>query len=712
MPSSPSKDASVLPDHTTPRQSQLDLPLGNIRGIDAIGAKSLARLNLFTAGDLLYHLPVRWEDRSSFRSIGQLAADEYVTLCGAISSVSSRRPNQRICITEAIIRDDTGVVKLIWFNQPYVEKAIQPLVAKRARIIVYGQVRISGWSPEIVSPEWEEAGDPSDSLSMGRLVPIYRTTHGIRQTRIRKYVSIALERLTGSVADSLPAAIRNEQQLIELDVALRSIHFPASSEALTNARRRLIFDEFFLFQCGIALKRRRGNIYNSSVVLRVEAAEIASRLARLAPFALTGAQVRAIDEISTDVRSGHVMNRLLQGDVGSGKTVIALAAMLMAVDNGRQAALMAPTEILAQQHALVLKRLLANENIHVALSTGSQTRKQRNELQQWITAKEPCIVVGTHALIQQGVEFSDLGLVIVDEQHRFGVLQRQALALKGSSPHILVMTATPIPRTLTLTVYGDLDVSVLDELPPGRKPIVTHWKRKDRRDHVYNAARQLLSSGRQAYVVCPLIEESEKLQVASATELAEEIAGGLLPEFRVGLLHGQMRPDEKERVMLQFKEHTVDILVSTTVIEVGIDVPNASIIIIEDADRFGLAQLHQLRGRVGRGQHASYCILIAEPKTDVGRARLEIMTQTRDGFVVANEDLRLRGPGEYAGIRQSGLPEFTIGDIVRDGELLAACRVAAFNLIDRDPELDFPEHLRLKSAIERQQSARSLAHVS
>ena len=386
--------------------------------------------------------------------------------------------------------------------------------------------------------------------------------------------------------------------------------------------------------------------------------------------------------------------------------------MLMAVENDCQAALMAPTEILAQQHAIVLRRLLEPLGLSVELALGSLTAKEKAGVRERLVSGQSRLAVGTHALIQEGVEFARLGLIIIDEQHRFGVLQRQALRKKGERPHVLVMTATPIPRTLTLTLYGDLDVSILDELPPGRKPIATHWKTSEKREQVYAAARKLLAEGRQVYIVCPLIEESEKLQAKSATQLSEHIANDIFPQYRVGLLHGQMKPDEKDSVMTRFKARELDILVSTTVIEVGIDVPNASVILIEDADRFGLSQLHQLRGRVGRGEYASFCILIAEPKTEDGRARMEIMTQTRDGFRIAEEDLRLRGPGEFYGTKQSGMPELILGDILRDMDILTETRETAFQLVESDPTLTKPQHRALRRALERTRLGTELISVS
>jgi ATP-dependent DNA helicase RecG len=412
------------------------------------------------------------------------------------------------------------------------------------------------------------------------------------------------------------------------------------------------------------------------------------------------------------MESGRPMNRLLQGDVGSGKTVVALAALLMSVENGYQATLMAPTEILAQQHAIVLRRLLEPLGIPVTLCLGRHGTKKKESIAAEIASGEAPVVVGTHALIQESVQFKNLGLAIIDEQHRFGVLQRQALHKKGVAPHVLVMTATPIPRTLTMTLYGDLDTSFIRELPPGRKPIKTYWKPRSEAGNVYAAADRLLEEGRQAYIVCPLVEESEKLQAKAATQLAQHIRTDVYPHRRVGLLHGQMPAEEKDAVMQQFQAHELDVLVATTVIEVGIDVPNASVMIIEDADRFGLAQLHQLRGRVGRGEHSSYCILLADPKTEEGRIRMEVMTKTDDGFRIAEADLQLRGPGEILGTRQSGLPELYIGDLLHDSALMEEARKAAFTLVAHDPDLARPEHAALRKALGRAQMGFELAHVS
>ncbi len=703
-----------MPDtqHPTPNTSRLDDSLRLLKGVGPGAATALEKLNLRTVGDILRHIPRRWEDRTNFRSVADVQSGEFVTVCGIVIAVSTSYPKPKMAITKVLIDDDGAALTLTWFNQTYIERTFNALKLSRKPIVVYGQAKRAGWTVEIANPEWEELGEEGDALGANRIVPIYPATEGVRQIRLRKLVWEALQNYSDAIDETLPADIILRHNLVGARHAARNIHFPDSEADLVASRRRLIFEEFFLLQVLLAVRRKANSHETHGIHFALSSEKLKADLAQIVPFQLTKAQQRSIEEIARDVTSGHAMNRLLQGDVGSGKTMVALAAILMAVENGYQAALMAPTEILAQQHAIVLRRLLEPIGLAVELSIGSQTAKEKREIRERLLGGQSRVAVGTHALIQEGVEFAKLGLAIIDEQHRFGVLQRQALARKGQRPHILVMTATPIPRTLTLTLYGDLDVSILDELPPGRKPITTHWKAQDKRNQVYAAAQRLLNEGRQVYVVCPLVEESEKLQAKSATQLSEHIANEVFPQYRVGLLHGQMKPDEKDAIMAQFKKHELDILVSTTVIEVGIDVPNASVIIIEDADRFGLAQLHQLRGRVGRGQHASFCILMAEPKTEDGRARMEVMTATQDGFKISEEDLKLRGPGEFYGTRQSGLPELYIADIVRDMDILTETRETAFALVESDPQLRNPENQPLRRALERAKVGFDLINVS
>ena len=465
-------------------------------------------------------------------------------------------------------------------------------------------------------------------------------------------------------------------------------------ELLERARRRLVFEEFLELQMVLAVKRRQAMKQTGYVFAETE--KPVEELKAVLPFPMTAAQVKVIDEIAEDMRTERSMHRLVQGDVGAGKTVVAMAALLIAVRNGYQAALMAPTEILAEQHYLSVKRTMEAVGVNVLLLTGSLTPKQKETVHSAIAMGLYEVIIGTHALIQEEVRFANLGLAVVDEQHRFGVMQRAALRGKGGTPDLLVMTATPIPRTLTLTVYGDLDVSIIDQLPPGRKPIKTHWKRGVERRQVYESLRPLIEQGRQAYVICALIEENDKLQARAATELAAHLQSHVFPDYKIGLLHGQMKASEKEEIMTRFRDKELHILVATTVIEVGVDVPNASIIIIEDADRFGLAQLHQLRGRVGRGSTQSYCLLIGDPKTEVGEARLRVMTESTDGFYLAEEDLRLRGPGDFYGTRQSGQESLPFLDVVHDVSLLHDARKEAFALLADDPQMNKPEHHMLK----------------
>lgn len=698
---------------TEDRNLTLKDSLQFIKGVGPQVSALFGKAGIHTAGDLLRHYPRRWEDRTKFASTANASSGEWVTISAKILGVNSRYPKgPKMAITEALGDDGGTPIRFIWFNQPYMEKVFQNLATQRKQIVAYGQLKQNGWTLEMHSPEWEELNEESDLLSTSRIVPIYPAIEGMRQGRLRGIIQRVLETYLPCIVEPIPSDARETYQLMPAREALQQIHFPKDEKQLQEAKRRLIFEEFFLLQSLLALRRLANSHTTQGVKFSVDLEHLNRRIAEIVPFQLTGAQQRSIREVAADVASGRVMNRLIQGDVGSGKTMVALAAMLMATDNGYQAALMAPTEILASQHAIVLRRLLEPVGLKVELSIGSLKQKERVALREGLASGETKLVIGTHALIQEDIEFARLGMVVIDEQHRFGVLQRLSLAKKGVRPHILVMTATPIPRTLTLTLYGDLDVSLLNELPPGRKPITTHWRTREKHGQVYAAAQRLLNEGRQVYIVCPLVEESDKLQAKSAVEMAEHIRTNVFPQYRVGLLHGQMKPDDKDRIMAQFKAHELDILVSTTVIEVGIDVPNASVIIIEDADRFGLAQLHQLRGRVGRGAHASYCILIGDPKTEEGQARLEIMTQTRDGFRIAEEDLRIRGPGEFFGTKQSGMPDLLLGDILRDVDILAETREYAFQLVEKDPQLKQPEHSHLRRALQETRMGYELISVS
>ncbi len=690
----------------------LDTPIQFVTGVGPRIANLLAKLDIFTISDILNHFPRRHEDRTSFTKISQLRHGECATIHGKIIAVDNIQTRSKLILTKVAVDDGTGIVVLTWFNQKY--RKDQFLKLRGREIVAYGNVQSGRWGVEIGSPEWEVYNPKGDSLSTGRIVPIYPLTEGLFQDTIRKIVRFLVDHYIHLIEETLPEELRNRLDLMDIQEAIANIHFPESPQALDAARKRLVFEELFLLQLALAMRKHGFEMPGCGISHKIPDG-FNDELRRVFPFELTNAQKRVIQEIISDMNKPAAMNRLLQGDVGSGKTAIAVAAMLLAVRNGYQAALMAPTEILAEQHYIGISKFFENLSIFdvpTGLLTGSLRAKQRRLVLEKIESGEIKIAVGTHALIQEGVNFNRLGLVIVDEQHRFGVLQRAALAEKGLNPDILVMTATPIPRTLTLTLYGDLDISILDEMPPGRKPIRTHWKQIGERKKVYEALRKLIDQGSQAYVVCPLIEESEKLQARAATELADYLANEMFPDLRIGLLHGSMKTDEKDAIMSAFRNHEIDILVSTTVIEVGVDVPNATCMVIEDADRFGLAQLHQLRGRVGRGNDQSYCVLICEGNSEDSIKRMQIMSSTNDGFIIAEEDLKLRGPGEFYGTRQSGMPSLKIADIFRDIPILEVARKEAFDIIADDPSLEKPEYRELRRILSQKYSDFELATIS
>jgi ATP-dependent DNA helicase RecG len=688
----------------------LETEVQYVKGVGTKLAQVLSKLNLFTLGDLLFHLPRRYEDRRQFRKIAHARPGDAVTVSGKLVTVDNVKV-RNLTLTKAYLDDGSGVLELVWYNQPYIKDTLTKL--RNSQIVAYGIIKESPYGLQMETPEWEDlpdGADPDSLLSVNRIVPIYPLTEGIRQKRMRQIIWNAVQ-YAHLAPEILPRSVRERLGLMPIQQAIAQIHFPDSEQAIDPARQRLVFEEFFLMQLGVGLQRQRTR-QERGIAMRIDADRLNEMLHRIVPFELTNAQKRVIGEIWSDMAQPHPMNRLLQGDVGSGKTIVAAAAILAAVDNQYQAAMMVPTEILAEQHYINLHRLFQPLGISVELLVGRLSNKQRQQARERIATGRGMVAVGTHALIQEGVSFARLGLAIVDEQHRFGVLQRAALRDKGTMPHVLVMTATPIPRTLTLTLYGELDVSIIDELPPGRKPVRTHWKTPEERLKVYEGVRKLIQEGRQAYVICPLIDESDKLQVRAAEAMAEHLQKDVFPDLRVGLLHGRMKPAEKEAVMDAFRAGELQILVSTTVIEVGVDVPNAAAIVIEDADRFGLAQLHQLRGRVGRSDHQSYCVLIANPKSDDGQRRMDIMTRTNNGFLIAEEDLRIRGPGEIYGTRQSGMPSFRVADLVKDMRLLEVARQEAFHLLEQDPDLSRPEHAALQEAVERFHHRFAIATVS
>lgn len=683
----------------------LQASLQYLKGVGPRRAADLQRAGLSTVEDLLYRFPVRYEDRSHFQTIASLKPGVPASVTGEIISCGirpTRRP--RFKIFEMLLRDRSGSLRALWFNQPYLKDLFHP----HQRIVLFGKLELSSHGLQMESPQYEiveeaadrrpddPAGEPEDDADLpmvhtGRIVPIYEKTGQLTTKLQRSLVHQALQSLPAMLPDPLPDPVRRRANLVDRHAALVGVHFPPADESIAElnaqqspAHRRLIFEEFFLFQLGIVMRRRRADAERKPRAVVVTDA-VRDAVRNVLPFKLTNDQKTVIREIVTDMQRPQPMNRLLQGDVGSGKTIVALMAALVAMENGFQVAFMAPTEILAEQHFFNIRRLLEASRFRIALLTGATPARKRREMLAELAAGSIPMAIGTHALVQEDVGFHELGLAIIDEQHRFGVLQRATLRAKGLHPDVLVMTATPIPRTLALTTYGDLDVSTMRELPPGRQPISTTARPESRRDDVYGFVRSQMEQGRQAYVIYPLVEASAKVELKAATEMADHLSHDVFPTFRVGLLHGRMKQEDKDRVMNAFVRGEVDLLVSTTVIEVGVDVPNASVMVVEHAERFGLSQLHQLRGRVGRGAHKSYCILLYQaPLTEQGHDRLKALTDTADGFEIAERDLQLRGPGDFFGTRQSGLPTLRVGDLLRDHRMMEDARREAVAALD-DP---------------------------
>ena len=670
-----------------------------LKGIGTSRAKTLAKLNIRTIDDLLHHFPARYEDRRIVKSIAELVPGDKDSFLATVEYEAQTRDMGHRKITRIRAGDGSGFIDLQWWNQAW--RAKQFPVG--TQVFAFGKISEFNGVLQVDSPEFEIVSE-GDGSQVGRIVPVYPLSDGLFQSNMRKAVSDALDKYGPTLEEMIPPDIREKFDLMEMEAALRAIHFPEDDETRERARYRLVFEELFLLQVALAQKKRSAHLEEMGNRIAVENDEIKKFIAAL-PFKLTGAQKRVMNEIRLDLRSPRPTNRLLHGDVGSGKTIVAAYALWSAFKAGYQAALLAPTEILSEQHFYVLDKLLKPLGVEVGLLEGSLKAKNKRQILADLAEGRTHVVVGTHALIQEGVEFYKLGVCVVDEQHRFGVMQRAALAEKGAGgvrPDVLVMTATPIPRTLALTVYGDLDVSVLDELPPGRQPIKTMKIKPSARERAYNYVRAEVGKGHQAYVVCPLVEESEKLaNLKAATAVAESLREIELKGLRVGLVHGQMDIYERDEQMELFRQGMHDVLVSTTVIEVGVDVPNATVMLIEDADRFGLSQLHQLRGRVGRGPGASKCILLADPKGDDGKARLNVMVKTQNGFEIAEHDLQLRGPGEFYGTRQSGMPDFRLADLINDIEVIAVAREAAQAIVEADPTLEWPQHQALERGLQR-----------
>ena len=683
----------------------LDAPVSTLPGVSTAYTARLRRLDIETVGDLLYHFPHRYDDYSSLKPINQLEYGDETTIVGTIWETRSRKSRGGREIITSVLADASGTIEAVWFNQPYL---IRQLRAGR-RIVLSGKVDEYLGRLIFQSPVWEPL--ERELIHTARLVPIYPLTRGVTSRWLRRLLKRVVDHWAPRLKDHMPESVRERAKLIPLSTAIRQIHFPDSEKAASEARHRLSFDEFFFIQLGMLRQHQEWQSQTATPV-PADQARLEAFIESL-PYQLTGAQRRCVDQLLGDMAQPRPMSRLLQGDVGSGKTVVATIGMLMAVAAGRQAALMAPTEILAEQHYRTIMESLAEPSalgldrpVSVVLLTGSLRRVERREVYTAVASGQADIVVGTHALIQQHVTFRDLALVIVDEQHRFGVAQRGTLRDKGDSPHTLVMSATPIPRSLALTVYGDLDVSVIDELPPGREEIETRWLLPRERERAYAFLRSQVESGRQVFILYPLIEESEKVEARAAVEEYERLQRHIFPDLTLGLIHGRMKGKEKDTVMTRFREGEIQILVSTSVIEVGIDVPNATVMLIEGADRFGLAQLHQFRGRVGRGQHRSYCLLLSDtvspedPQTRTTWERLKAIEDTQDGFLLAEKDLELRGPGDFFGVRQSGLPALRLATL-SNVAILEQARAEAQALFKLDPSLSLPEHLPLGEQVSR-----------
>jgi len=669
-------------------------PLQFLKGVGPRKAADLTRAGLVLVEDLLYRLPFRYEDRSRMQPIATLRAGAKAAVLGEIKSANLTLTRRRgFKIFHAIVGDRSGAIRCTWMNQAFLADILKP----HLQVVIFGDVKLDSTGLHFMNPEYELVSDDLSAVHTGRVVPFYEKTGMVTPNMQRRLVRQTLDQLPPEIPDVLPPELRARLSLVSRRQAVEESHFPGNDASVdllnafrSPAQRRLIFEEFFLFQIGHAWRRHASSIELKPYVPVVDD-RVRASAASVLPFKLTPGQRQATKEIVDDMIAREPMHRLLQGDVGAGKTIVALLAAIVAIENGLQVAFMAPTEILAGQHYNNIARVLARSRFRVDLLTGSTPGLQKHTILASIERGSTHLIVGTHALVQEQVTFHRLGLVVIDEQHRFGVAQRAALRAKGLRPDVLLMTATPIPRTLALTDYSELDVSKITDLPPGRHPVKTLVKPESRRDEIYDLIRQQLDAGRQAYIIYPLVEESEKIDLRSATEMADHLQAEVFPAYRVALLHGRMKQDAKDQVMQAFAAGRIHLLVSTTVVEVGVDVPNASVMVVEHAERFGLSQLHQLRGRVGRGPWESYCILLYQaPWTDDARERLRAMSSTTDGFVIAERDLELRGPGDFFGTRQSGVPVLRTGDLIRDRDIMEEAHREARRIVDNGgltPEL-------------------------
>ena len=716
LPSSERKETGAAVGSRQKRDEDLDSPITVIKGISTSAEKKFAKLNVHTVRDLVYFFPRRYVDYSQKKPISDLIDGEEQTTIGTmwqarVATLGNRQG------TEAIIGDQTGNIRAVWFNQPYLAKRFRT----NARIVVSGPVRLFKGHKVFESPEWELLGD-KELIHTGRLVPVYPLTQGLYPRQVRKWTKETVDGYVWQLTDFLPPGIRTRCRLLDLPTAVAQIHYPDDQTMAARARGRLSFDELLLLQLGVLAKKRDWQESQPGNAFRIDQ-QLVDQFLQCLPFTLTRAQERVLQEILDDLKQPKAMSRLLQGEVGSGKTVIATLALLTAAANGFQGALMAPTEVLAEQHYTNTCNYLSqvgsqeaspgpeegtirrytgflSRPLTIALLIGSLSGANKESLHNKIKQGQVDVVIGTHALIQKDVEFNRLGLAVIDEQHRFGVLQRSALRQKGFNPHVLVMTATPIPRTMALTLYGDLDISVIDELPPGRQIVKTKCLEPQDREKAYAFLHRQVSNGSQAFIICPLIDESETLEAKAATTEYERLSREIFPDLRLGLLHGQMPGSDKEEVMRHFRGGDLDILVSTSVVEVGIDVPGASVMIVEGAERFGLSQLHQFRGRVGRDKEQGYCLLIQEKLSPEARERLGLMERVHNGFTLAEKDLEMRGPGEFFGTHQSGLPNLKLAKLT-DLHNLELARGEAMTLFQKDPDLKKAQHRSLRQQLDR-----------
>jgi len=656
-----------------PQGDIFSMSIKYVKGVGEARARLLAKLGINTVNDALNFFPRDYQDRSILKKITDLQdGEECAVRASLVSDVTESKPRRNLSIVKTLASDGTAFLSLTWFNQSYIKNNLKSGI----EYIFFGKVKRNGMRLEMHNPVIETA--EQSGKNTGRILPVYPLTKGLTQTHLRTIIEKSLKLAENKFEEILPQDLREKYNLSHISYSYEEIHFPQSLHHMEQARRRLVFEELLILQLSLLKskgisKEQKGNRFRP-----VDMSPLLNKL----PFQLTTAQKKVFDEICNDMQSDRKMNRLIQGDVGSGKTIVAVMAIYMAAKNGYQSAFMVPTEILAEQHYRSVQSLFGDLGISVRLLTGSTKKKEKDEIKSLAKEGKIDVIIGTHAILEDDTEFYKLGLVITDEQHRFGVRQRAKLSVKGENPELLVMTATPIPRTLTLTLYGDLDVSIIDELPPDRKPIDTYAVNESYRERIYNFIRKNVAEGRQAYIVCPLVEDSDEIEAESAEGLAERIRDNELKGLRVGLIHGKMKSAEKDKVMRKFVDGQLDVLVSTTVIEVGVNVPNANLMVVENAERFGLSQLHQLRGRVGRGKYKSYCILFNQSKSEVSKQRMDIMTSTNNGFVISEKDLELRGPGDVFGVRQHGLPELKIANLYRDMDILKDVQKAVRHIID------------------------------